>query len=76
MLDYLGNWCLEGWWGHDVIAGKAGRYPWQPSEQEPPCMHPPIGTVTQTESVENMLTLHFAYLDPYIPRGLVEWDPQ
>ena len=32
----VGRWCPESWWGPDAIEGKAGRYPWQPSEREPP----------------------------------------
>ena len=35
-IDELWRWCPEGWWGPDAFVGKAERYPWQPSEREPP----------------------------------------
>ena len=41
--------------GADANEGKAGRYPWQPSDGKHPCVQPPIGTITLTVSMDTYL---------------------
>ena len=60
----VGRWCPESWWGPDAIKGKAGRYPWQPSEQEPP-LQAATNRHRHTDSVSGNLA---TYLIPYLPK--------
>ena len=50
--------------GPDTIEGKAGRYPWQPSEREPPLQAATNGH-RHTDSVSGNLA---TYLIPYLPK--------
>ena len=67
----LGTITKKGWWGPMQVWGTAGRFTWQPFEQDQQYQKPPTSTITWKE-------LQLKYLPNTVPESEFKqgWEGQ